>query len=72
MADIQVLSLSFRNTTHSKNKTMSSLTARNSLLKKLHPVSGTTKMQDLDSKLPKKPSKDTTSIKNVPSLAMSP
>lgn len=54
-----------------KNKIMFSLTAKNSLLRKLHQVSGITKMSDLASKPLSKPSKETTSIKNVPSPAMS-
>ena len=72
MADIQVTLSSFSNKEPSRNKTMSSSTAKNFSPKRPQQVSGTTKTWDLDSEHPKKPSKATTLIKNVPSPAMSP
>ena len=71
MADIQVPLHLYSNKEHSKSKTMYSSTAKNCLPKRHQVESDTTKMSVLDSKLPKKPSKAITSIRNVLSLAMS-
>jgi len=72
MADIQVAHLLFSNTELSRSKTMSSSTAKSCSPKRLPVESGTTRMSAWASRLPRKPSKATTSIRNAPSLAMSP
>ena len=57
---------------HSKNKKLSSWTARNSSLKRLAPVSDTSRTSDSDSKPPRKPSNPSTSIRSAPSPPTSP
>lgn len=65
MADIQVLPILFSTKDHSKNKTTSSSTARNCLPKRPLQVSDTIRMLVLTSRLPRKPSNLTTSIRNA-------
>jgi hypothetical protein len=72
MADIQVTHLLYSNKDPSKNRSLSSSTPRNSLPRKLPQESDTTRTLDSTLEHPKKLSKETTLIKNVPSPATSP
>ena len=71
MADIQVTYPLYSNKEPSKNKNPFSSTPRNYSPKRLPQASDTTKTLDSTSEHPNKPSKGNTSIRNVPSPAMS-
>ena len=72
MADIQVLFYWLSTRDPSKSKTMSSSTPKNCLPKRPLQASGTTNKWDWTSGHPRRPSNQTTSIKNVPSPLESP